>query len=74
MIRYANLSGDSGVREYEIGPGYIKVRFGGGPIYAYDNSRPGAGHVAIMQRLAQAGKGLATYISQNVKKSFARKE
>ncbi|KQP21701.1 hypothetical protein [Pseudorhodoferax sp. Leaf267] len=73
MKRYANLGGDSGVVAYAIAPGRITVRFRGGETYVYDASAPGALAVAEMQRLALAGRGLSTYISQHVRENYARK-
>jgi hypothetical protein len=74
MERYGNLNADSGVDAYEIGPDWIKVRFRNGPTYVYDSVKPGAEHVARMQELARAGRGLSTYISQHVQKAFSRTE
>jgi hypothetical protein len=71
--RYRNLSGDSGVRGYAVGPDFIDVWFKDNEVYRYDARKPGARHVAAMVRLAQAGKGLATYINQHVQKNYARK-
>jgi len=73
MQRYKNMDGDSGVAAYEIGRGSIIVQFREDGAYVYDGSRPGARHVAEMQRLARAGKGLATYINKFVGKNYARK-
>jgi hypothetical protein len=74
LERYRNLSGDSGVTHYEIGLDYIRVQFEDGSIYVYDYSRPGQHHVDEMKSLAVAGPGLSTYISQHVRKAYARKE
>ncbi len=75
MIPYRNLSGNSGVVAYELGDGFIKVRFRHeSKIYVYDRERPGLGHVRKMKKLAAAGKGLSTYISQHVRENFARTE
>lgn len=74
MTPYRNLSRDSGVLEYESGPDYIKVRYRDGSTYVYDHRAPGQHHVAQMKQRAVAGRGLATYISQNVKKNYSRKE
>jgi hypothetical protein len=75
MERYGNLSANSGVDAYECGPGWIKVRFRNKPeTYVYDGTKPGAEHVARMQELARAGRGLSTYISQHVQKAYARTE
>ena len=75
MTPYGNLSGDSGVIAYSIGDGFIKLQFRHSPkLYVYDAARPGFGHVTQMQRLAVAGRGLSTYVSQNVKKNYSRIE
>lgn len=71
MQPYRDISGDSGVAAYEIGNGSITVQFSRGGTYLYDSSAPGAAHVAEMQRLAQAGDGLNTYINQHVRKNYA---
>ncbi|WP_374012655.1 hypothetical protein [Pseudoxanthomonas koreensis] len=42
-----------------------------GGIYRYDDRHPGAVHVMEMQRLAEAGDGLNTYINQHVRGDFA---
>lgn len=73
MQRYANRSGGSGVVAYAMGPRGIAVEFVDGAIYVYDVDRPGAWHVAQMKRLARAGRGLSTYISQQVRDNFARR-
>ncbi|HHQ6573137.1 TPA: hypothetical protein ACSTLY_000279 [Serratia fonticola] len=73
MTRYANLGGDSGVVAFEITADSITVEFRDGWKYVYDNSIPGAAVVAQMKIFAQSGRGLNSYISRVVKKSFARK-
>ena len=73
MQRYKNLQGSSGVRAFEIGPGYIDVAFVTGERYRYDGGRPGAHHVEAMKALAVAGQGLATYINRHVRDNFAKK-
>jgi hypothetical protein len=73
-IRYENLNGNSGVTHYAIEPGLIAVQFKDGTIYIYDQVRPGATHIDQMKVLAIAGRGLGTYVSQNVKHSYARKQ
>lgn len=75
MESYQNLSRSSGVVEYEIGTDFIKVRFNGNSrVYVYDCAKPGAIHVAEMKSLATRGRGLATYISQNVRDQYSRIE
>ncbi|MEC3764805.1 hypothetical protein [Cupriavidus sp. SS-3] len=48
-------------------------RFDNGHVYTYDYRRPGRRHVEQMKRLATAGRGLCSYISQEVGKDFAYK-
>jgi hypothetical protein len=73
MQRYRNLDGQSGVVAYETGEGWIRVRFVGGETYEYSDAATGAEHVRNMQMLAQAGEGLATYVSKFVHDDYARK-
>lgn len=75
MISYKNLGGNSGVVAYESGTDYIKLRFQRSrKIYVYDAAAPGRTHVERMKKLASAGRGLATYVSQNVKRNYSRIE
>ena len=71
--RYKNLSGDSGVLAYEIGKESITVLFNNGSRYLYTNKSAGASNIVQMQRLARAGHGLSTFISQNVHARYERK-
>ena len=70
---YRNLGGDLPVRDFAVGPSFIRVWFKDGAGYEYDDSSPGREHVDAMKHLAEAGRGLATYISQYVQKNYARK-
>ena len=73
MKRYLDLSGDSGVVAYELRPDAIKVKFRGSDrVYVYSHASAGATHVAHMKRLAEAGKGLSTYISRHVHDRYER--
>ena len=74
MQHYDNLQGDSGVERYEIGSDFIRVRFRDGLTYVYDYATTGAEHVDQMKTLAVTGRGLGTYITQNVRDAYARKE
>lgn len=74
MTPYKNLSEESGVLAYEILSEGIRVQFVGKDIYYYSYSAPGAAHVEKMKELAEKGRGLATYISQNIRKNFDHKE
>jgi hypothetical protein len=73
MVRYRNLSGDSGVVAYEIGSDWIDVKFQDGWIYRYSYASAGPFHVEIMKGLAKDGRGLSTYVVRNVRKSYASK-
>lgn len=71
MRNYSNLHGNSGIVEYLITETSIKVKFiNSTKIYVYTNNIPGKNHVDKMKFFANAGRGLATYISQNVKKNY----
>ncbi len=72
MKRYRNLDGHSGVTAYEVGDGFVRVRFVNGDIYEYTDAATGREHIQNMQLLAQAGCGLATYVSRFVHDAYAR--
>ncbi|RDZ26624.1 hypothetical protein [Lysobacter silvisoli] len=74
MERYRNLSGRSGVAAYELGDDRIAVVFVDGARYLYTQRSAGARHVAQMQRLAVAGRGLSGYISRHVRERYERKD
>jgi hypothetical protein len=73
MERYKNLSGDSGVVAYEIGPDSLTVRFQTGETYLYTAQDAGAGNLAEMHRLAVEGQGLSSFISRAVRQRYTRK-
>jgi hypothetical protein len=68
--RYGNRDGRSGVVSYALAGAGIVVRFADGATYLYDRDCPGAAHVARMKALAQAGRGVATYISQRIGRRY----
>lgn len=75
MKPYRNQSGDSGVVSFEIGPDFINLKFrNNDTVYHYDHTMPGQIHVERMKRLALAGAGLSTWVSQHVRDSYASKE
>ena len=74
MTKYKNLSDESGVLNYEILSEGIRVQWVSGDIYYYSNGSAGSEHIAEMKRLAEKGRGLATYISQNVRNNYEYKE
>lgn len=73
MQRYKNHGGDSGVVAYDIDAGQIIVQFQSGERYLYTEDSAGAANIARMQKLAKAGEGLASFISQHVRDGYARK-
>jgi hypothetical protein len=64
MVAYLNLHGRSGVIAYVAGPDFIDVTFRGGRVYKYSHASCGKATVTHMIALAKAGRGLATFISQ----------
>ena len=71
MIKYKNISRNSGVKEYSIGPTFIKVRFReSSKIYVYTEKSAGILRIQKMKNLAKEGRGLSTYISQNVRHKY----
>lgn len=73
MTPYGNLNANSGVVAYEIQSEAIVIQFRHSGKYVYDYDTTGREHVEAMKVLALEGRGLATYINQNVRGRFARK-
>ena len=71
MQPYGSPGNDSGIVAYACGPHWIDIRFRHGGMYRYDDRHPGALHVMQMQRLAEAGDGLNTYINRYVRDDYA---
>ena len=65
-----NRSGDSGVRAFEIGEDFIVVEFLDLAVYRYTRASAGAANIEQMKRLAESGKGLATFINRHVRKRY----
>ncbi|MGV3661025.1 MAG: hypothetical protein ACO1TE_12630 [Prosthecobacter sp.] len=63
MEPYGHLNRDSGVTAFDLGKGWIRVRFQDGTVYEYTAASVGRRHLSQMKRLAEAGHGLSTYIS-----------
>ena len=74
MRRYANHSGNSGVESYQITALSIFVRFRNRdePYEYRSTGRAGPEKVARMKRLAEAGRGLGTYISRYAHDDYER--
>lgn len=73
MQKYRNSSGDSAIKQFELGPDFIKIEFLDGALYLYDHIKPGSKHVEKMKTLALDGRGLNSYINSHVKKTYAKK-
>jgi hypothetical protein len=73
MAPYANSNGNSGITAYEIQRDAIVIEFRHGGRYIYDYDTTGREHVEEMKVLALEGRGLATYISKNVRDTYAAK-
>lgn len=67
MQPYANLGGNSNVTSYENGEGYIIVQFATGywKNYTYTYASAGSSTILQMQRLADSGQGLNSFITTN---------
>ena len=71
--KYQNLGGKSLVATYKILKDSITIGFVSHAKYIYSNQSAGMENVSKMKVLALAGKGLGTFIENNVKEKFARK-
>jgi hypothetical protein len=73
LNKYKDLSGSSGVTGYKSVPNGIILQFKHKELYLYDNSKPGKRHVEQMKILAERGKGLTTYVNQNIRSNYKEK-
>lgn len=62
MEIYLNRGGNSGIRKYDIGEGYIIIEFRDGGFCKYTNHSAGADVILEMHNLAKKGHGLNSYI------------
>lgn len=62
---------NTGVHAYALLPNAIALRFSDGRVYLYDAHTPGRSQVETMQRLAQTGRGLTTYVNRYVRERYA---
>lgn len=70
MVRYANLSGNSGVLSYQIEEDSITVQFSDYSQYVYSYRSAGQSNVEHMKQLAREGRGLNSFIMRRVKHSY----
>jgi hypothetical protein len=73
MKHYINHSGNSGVVAYESRATSILVLFHDGWKYEFTRHSAGADRVSMLKELAAAGRGLATFIAQEVRDAYGRK-
>lgn len=73
MTPYKNLSGNSGIKAYELLQDGISIEFADGSIYLYNYKFNGQRAIKIMKALAKKGIGLTTYINQEIRENFAEK-
>jgi len=73
MKRYEDRSGRGGITGYENLPDGIILEFRYKDQYLYDYSQPGKEHVEQMKTLAEKGKGLTTYVNQNIRGNYKEK-
>ncbi len=63
MQEYGRGGGSDGVSHYEMGPGFIHLRFRhDARVFAYTAKRPGLAKVLMMQHLALEGEGLTSFV------------
>ncbi len=73
MEQYKNLSGNSGITAFEIGPKSITLEFADGGVYLYTYRSAGRERIEKMKELAMDGRGLNTYINDVFSKGYAEK-
>ncbi len=74
MERYQNTSGQSGIEAFELGVGWIKIRFADGWLYTFTEDKVGRAPLIALQQFAVDGQGLNTYINQYVRDQYTTKE
>lgn len=66
-------SKQSGISAYKNTPDGIIIKYKDGSVYLYNYIKPGEEDIEQMKILAVQGKGLATYINQNVRDNYFKK-
>jgi hypothetical protein len=65
LTPYKNLSGQSGVVAYAVGPDHVDVKFKGrDDVYRYSERSAGKETVEAMKLYAINGRGLSTFIAR----------
>ena len=73
MKKYKNLNGDSLVEAYDIDEDYVLVKFKDNVRYLYNVHHTGEENIKKLKKLAEEGKGLYHFITENLKKKHAKK-
>lgn len=73
MQAYRNLSGKSGIVQYETGVDWIEVVFDSGQfrVYRYTIGSAGIIHIERLKHLARQGHGLNSYINTHVRERYS---
>lgn len=72
MQAYLNNSGNSAIKEFEIGEDYIRVKFKTDKIYKYSYKSADVARIEQMKILALNGSGLNSYINRFVKNDYEK--
>lgn len=70
---YKNLGGKSTVLRYELAKDGITITFNDNSAYRWTNQSASPETIAKMKTLAQAGKGLDTFVKAEVKDRYCKK-
>ncbi len=73
MQCYQSSNTNTGIIAYDIRPDGISIKFKDGSVYLYTIESTGKKHIAHMEKLAQKGEGLTTYINQYVRENYQEK-
>jgi Fic family protein len=73
LKKYKGISGNNGITAYRILEKGIMLEFQYKDLYLYDYIKPGKKHVDQMKILAESGRGLTTYVNQNVRENYKEK-
>lgn len=73
MNDYRNEGGGSGVARFELGVDSITIEYSSGATYLYNVESAGREAIDTMKQLAEAGKGLNSFIGKHVRGKYARK-
>ena len=73
MKTYKNLSGNSGIKAYQISQQSVRIAFSDGSVYLYNYTSNGKRAIEIMKGLAEKGIGLTTYINREIRDQYAQK-